>query len=212
METEKAEVKVPSFTEVMYALSDGTRLMILELAEAEDVHPDKLAKKLGTSRTNVYKHLEILQETGFIEKAQHPDGRVYYHFRDQGRAAYSKWKQTHEEFVKGTFKIEEIPPITRPEPGSATPVAEEPAKPWLSAIEETLNKLSRIVGGINIKRIFVTIEAIIFAIGLWWLITSIIAYVSGKAPPLAVLGGLFVAILTWIIMFLLHALYKRYVA
>ena len=89
METEKAEVKVPSFTEVMYALSDGTRLMILELAEAEDVHPDKLAKKLGTSRTNVYKHLEILQETGFIEKAQHPDGRVYYHFRDQGRAAYS---------------------------------------------------------------------------------------------------------------------------
>lgn len=167
-----------------------------------------MAKTLDTSRTNVYKHLEILQKTGFIEKAQHPDGRVYYHFRDQGRAAYAKWKQTHDEFVRGTFKIEDIPPIAKPEP---RPVV-EPVKPRRSATEEALTKLSRLVGGINIKNIFVIIEAIIFVIGFYFLMAGIAAYLSGKAPPLAVLGGLFVAISAWIIMFLFYTLYKRYVA
>jgi len=212
METKRVEAKIPSFTDIMYALSDGTRLRILELAEPKDTHPDELAKKLNTSRTNVYKHLEILQETGFIEKTQHPDGRVYYHFRDQGRAAYAKWKQTHEDFVKGTFKVEEIPPVTKPEPRPVAPAIEQPVKPKSNTIERTVVALSRIAGGINMKRAFATIEAIIFLIGLYFLVSSIIAYISGRAPLLAIFGGLIVALPAWIVMLLLYALYKKYVA
>jgi len=197
------EAKVPTFTQIMSAFSDEMRLKIIELAIKDDVHPDDLSRRLDTSRTNVYKHLEILQETLFITKIEHPDGKIYYHLTQQGHAAYQKWKQTYEEYIKGTLKIEALPPPITPKPELKPPAERPPevSKP---------NLLSQAVEKVNIRLAFIIIETVLFLTGTYWVTSSILAVAAGYSP-LALVGGIFIALTFWTLMFLVYALYKRYV-
>jgi ArsR family transcriptional regulator len=58
---------MPTPTEIFKALTDATRLEILNLLRKEDLTPSDILKKLDVSQPTLSHHLDILKRAGLID-------------------------------------------------------------------------------------------------------------------------------------------------
>ena len=59
------------------ALSDETRLSIIDILMRESSSVNSISKKLGLKQYNVSKHLRILENVGLISKTKNGQKRIY---------------------------------------------------------------------------------------------------------------------------------------
>lgn len=73
------------------ALSSGTRRKILKILKEKGLTPTVISKKTGKHKSTVTEHLNILKDSGFVEKDK-VEGRkrVVYSLTRKGKAALSK--------------------------------------------------------------------------------------------------------------------------
>lgn len=79
--------------EVVDALSNETRVEILQdLAQADRI-PTDISTRIGKSKATVSEHLEQLMAAGLVEKVQTPGKKfVYYRLSGKGRSVLLRWK------------------------------------------------------------------------------------------------------------------------
>lgn len=75
---EKTTIKSPrEWTEILKALADESRLLIVQELLNSDVTVSDLSEKLGIKIYNISRHLKILETSGLIEKKKKGKNRIY---------------------------------------------------------------------------------------------------------------------------------------
>ncbi|AEC51794.1 ArsR family transcriptional regulator [Pyrococcus sp. NA2] len=79
----RVPVMVISNKEQLRALSDPTRMKILELLRSHPMSVAEIAEKLGKDKSTIYRHIRALEEAGLVEEVEKIGNEVLY-----GRVAY----------------------------------------------------------------------------------------------------------------------------
>ena len=95
------------------ALSEPTRLQIMNLLREGELNVGEIADACGCSSANVSRHLTLLMRHGLVEREASPDdGRgVLAGITDSGRVAVEEALVTYGEAVRENF----LGPLTRPQ-------------------------------------------------------------------------------------------------
>lgn len=75
---EKYSIKSPiTWTEILKALADESRLLIIHELLKHDASVTNLSKALGIKIYNISRHLKILETSGLVEKKKKGNSRIY---------------------------------------------------------------------------------------------------------------------------------------
>lgn len=76
-------VMIVSQPKQLKALSDPTRIKILELLREHPMSVSEIAERLGRDKSTVYRHIKALEDAGLVEVVEKIGNEVVY-----GRVAY----------------------------------------------------------------------------------------------------------------------------
>ena len=76
--SKKSHIKCPlEWTEILKALADESRLLIIQELIKNDATVTDISKSLGIKIYNISRHLKILETSGLVKKVKQGNNRIY---------------------------------------------------------------------------------------------------------------------------------------